>query len=91
VILYHDHHDASNLAAVPPAARFMKGVRMASRRVALVPDRMTEAQLWDRAATLNHACRFANGRTPSERDRLLEEQARVLVELRLRGTQLTLD
>lgn len=62
-----------------------------ARRVSLQPDRMTNAQLYGRARTLVAAVRFQQQRAPRERERLLDELDRVILELQMRGTQLELD
>jgi hypothetical protein len=63
---------------------------MGARRVSLVPDRMTEAQLWARVDRCLARCYFIHGLTPRERDDLLHEAQACLRELRMRGVQLPL-
>lgn len=56
----------------------------------LAPQRMTDVQLYQRARTLVDALRWRHGRQWKERELLLDELDRVLLELQMRGTQLTL-
>lgn len=63
---------------------------MPRSRVALAPDRMSSAQLFDRAKVLAHNAKWMQGREPRERDQLLDELITVLLELELRGTQMSL-
>lgn len=56
----------------------------------LSPQHMSNHQLYQRARTLVDALRWRHGRQWKERERLLDELDEVLVELQMRGTQLTL-
>ena len=61
-----------------------------SRRAELVPQRMTDRALYERALNLVAFARWRHGLTPAEREKVLDELRDVLEELRLRGTQLRL-
>lgn len=57
-------------------------------RAQLVPEKMTDQQLWTRAFGLVANCHFEQCPTVNEREAYLDELSLVMMELRLRGTQL---